>query len=80
MSGEEEAACIEAEEDLKQSPDFSIRRFLKHFLYKDEKILDVLREALRIAGLGRSAPLPFHCWWLWKMVVRLQSPLMWFIV
>ena len=51
MSGEEEAARIEAVEVLKQSSDFSIDRFLKHFPYKDKKILDDIREALRKAGL-----------------------------
>ena len=51
MSGDEEAACIEAAEVLKQSPDFSIARFLKHFPYKDQKNLDDLSESFRIAGL-----------------------------
>ena len=51
MSGEVEAAGIEAVEVLKQSSDFSIDRFLKHFPYKDKKILDGMREALRKAGL-----------------------------
>jgi tetratricopeptide (TPR) repeat protein len=51
MSGEVEAAGIEAVEVLKQSSDFSVNRFLKHFPYKDEKILDGMREALRKAGL-----------------------------
>jgi adenylate cyclase len=51
MSGDKEAACIEAAEVLKQSPDFSIARFLKHFPYKDQKILDALSESFRIAGL-----------------------------
>jgi len=51
MFGDKEAACIEAAEVLKQSPDFSIARFLKHFPYKDQKILDALSESFRIAGL-----------------------------
>jgi adenylate cyclase len=51
MSGDKEAACIEAAEVLKQSPDFSIARFLKHFPYKDQKIVDDLSESFRIAGL-----------------------------
>ena len=51
MSGEEEAARIEAVEVLKQSSDFSIDRFVKHFPYKDQTILDGLAEALRKAGL-----------------------------
>ena len=33
MSGKEEAARNEAVEVLKQSPDFSVERFLKHFPY-----------------------------------------------
>jgi len=51
MSGDEEAASIEAAEFLKQSPDFSIARFLKHFPYKDQKNLDDLSESFHIAGL-----------------------------
>ena len=51
MSGEEEAARIEVVEVLKQSPDFSIARFLKNFPYKDQKNLDDLSESFRIAGL-----------------------------
>jgi len=51
MSGEEEVARIEAAEVLKQSPNFSVARFLKHFPYKDQKTLDGLSEALRKAGL-----------------------------
>ena len=51
MSGEEEAARIEAVEVLKQSPDFSVARFLKHFPYKDQKILDGLKECWIKAGL-----------------------------
>jgi len=50
-SGEEEAARIEAVEVLKQSPDFSVARFLKHFPYKDQKTLDGLKECLIKAGL-----------------------------
>jgi adenylate cyclase len=51
MSGEEEAARKEAVEVLKQRPDFSIERFLKHFPYKDQKIIDGFRVYLRKAGL-----------------------------
>lgn len=51
MSGEEEAARNEVVEVLKQSPDFSIERFLKHFPYKDQKILDGLSDSLSRAGL-----------------------------
>ena len=51
MSGEEEAARKEAVEVIKLSPDFSIIRFLKHFPYKDQKILDGMDKALRKAGL-----------------------------
>ena len=51
MAGEDEAARNEAIEVLKQSPDFSVERFLKHFPYKDQKILDGLRENLIKAGL-----------------------------
>jgi adenylate cyclase len=51
MSGEEEAARIEAVEVLKQSPDFSVARFLKQFPYKDQKILDDLKECWIKAGL-----------------------------
>jgi len=51
MSGKEEAASAEAVEVLRQSPDFSVERFLKDFPYKDQKILDGLKECLRKAGL-----------------------------
>jgi adenylate cyclase len=51
MSGEEEAAREEAVEVLKQRPDFSIERFLKHFPYKDQKIIDGFRVDLSKAGL-----------------------------
>jgi len=51
MSGKEEAARKEAVEILKQRPDFSIERFLKHFPYKDQKIIDGFRVDLRKAGL-----------------------------
>jgi adenylate cyclase len=51
MSGEEEAARKEAVEVLKQRPDFSVERFLKHFPYKDQKIIDGFRVDLRKAGL-----------------------------
>jgi adenylate cyclase len=51
MAGKEEAARNEAVEVLKQSPDFSVERFLKHFPYKDQKILDDIKECLIKAGL-----------------------------
>ena len=51
MSGKEEAAHAEAMEVLRQSPDFSVERFLKNFPYKDQKILDGLKECLLKAGL-----------------------------
>jgi adenylate cyclase len=51
MSGEKKAARKEAVEVLKQRPDFSIERFLKHFPYKDQKIIDGFRVDLRKAGL-----------------------------
>jgi adenylate cyclase len=51
MSGNEEAARAEAEEVLRQSPDFSVARFLMNFPYKDQKILDGLKECLLKAGL-----------------------------
>ena len=51
MSGKEEAASAEAVEVLRQSPDFSVERFLKNFPYKDQKILDGLKECLIKAGL-----------------------------
>jgi tetratricopeptide (TPR) repeat protein len=51
MSGKEEAAHAEAVEVLRQSPDFSVERFLKDFPYKDQKILDGLKEGLLKAGL-----------------------------
>jgi len=51
MSGKEEAAHAEAVEVLRQSPDFSVERFLKDFPYKDRKIIDGLRECLLKAGL-----------------------------
>ena len=51
MSGREEAAHKEAVEVIKLSPDFSTIRFLKHFPYKDQKILDGMGNALRKAGL-----------------------------
>lgn len=51
MSGKKEAARKEAVEILKQRPDFSIERFLKHFPYKDQKIIDGFRVDLRKAGL-----------------------------
>ena len=50
-SGKEEAARAEAVEVLRQSPDFSVERFLKDFPYKDQKILDGLKECLLKAGL-----------------------------
>jgi adenylate cyclase len=51
MSGQEEAARAEAVEVLRQSPDFSVDRFLKDFPYKDQKIIDGLKECLLKAGL-----------------------------
>jgi len=51
MSGEEEAARNEVVEVLKQSPDFSIERFLKHFPYKDQELLDGLSDSFSRAGL-----------------------------
>jgi adenylate cyclase len=51
MSGKEEAARAEAEEVLRHSPDFSVDRFLKDFPYKDQKIIDGLKECLLKAGL-----------------------------
>jgi tetratricopeptide (TPR) repeat protein len=51
MAGKEEAARAEAEEVLRQKPDFSVERFLKDFPYKDHKILDDLKEGLLKAGL-----------------------------
>ena len=51
MSGKEEAARAEAVEVLRQSPDFSVERFLKDFPYKNQKILDGLKECLLKAGL-----------------------------
>jgi adenylate cyclase len=51
MYGKEEAARAEAVEVLRQSPDFSVERFLKDFPYKDQKILAGLKECLLKAGL-----------------------------
>ena len=51
MSGKEDAARKEAVEVMKQSPDFSVERFLKYFPYKDQKILDGLRDCWIKAGL-----------------------------
>jgi adenylate cyclase len=51
MSGKEEAARAEAEGVLRQSPDFSVARFLMNFPYKDQKILDGLKECFLKAGL-----------------------------
>ena len=51
MSGKEEAARIEAVELLKQRPDFSVPGILKHFPYKDQKILHGLEECWIKAGL-----------------------------
>jgi adenylate cyclase len=51
MSGKDEAARAEAVEVLSQSPDFSVERFLMNFPYKDQKILDGLKECLLKAGL-----------------------------
>jgi hypothetical protein len=51
MSGREEAARTETVEVLKQIPTFSVDRYLNDFPYKDQKILDGLRESWRKAGL-----------------------------
>ena len=51
MSGKEEAARAEASQVLRQSPDFSVERFLRDFPYKDHKVIDGLRECLLKAGL-----------------------------
>jgi adenylate cyclase len=51
MSGKEEAAATEAVEVLRQSPDFSVERFLMNFPYKDQKILDDLKKCFLKAGL-----------------------------
>ena len=51
ISAREEAARAEAVEVLRQSPDFSVERFLKDFPYKDQNIIDGLRECLLEAGL-----------------------------
>ena len=51
MSGKEEAARAEAVEVLRRSPDFSVGRFLRDFPYKDQKIIDGLKECLLKAGL-----------------------------
>jgi adenylate cyclase len=51
MSGIEEAARAEAVEVLRQIPKFSVERILKDFPYKDQKILDGLKECWLKAGL-----------------------------
>jgi adenylate cyclase len=51
MAGKEDAARAEAEEVLRQKPDFSVERFLRDFPYKEQKILDGLKECLLKAGL-----------------------------
>jgi adenylate cyclase len=51
MSGKEEAARAEGVEVLRRSPDFSVERFLRNFPYKDQKIIDGLKEYLLKAGL-----------------------------
>jgi len=51
MSGKEEAARAEAVEVLRRSPDFSVERFLRDFPYKDQKIIDGLKECFLKAGL-----------------------------
>ena len=50
-SGREEDARAEAAEVLRQTPNFSIERFLNDFPYKDQRILDGLKECWRKAGL-----------------------------
>jgi tetratricopeptide (TPR) repeat protein len=51
MSGREEDARAEATEVLRQIPNFSIERFLNDFPYKDQRILDGLKECWLKAGL-----------------------------
>jgi adenylate cyclase len=51
MSGEEETAHAEAMQVLEQCPDFSVERLLMDFPYKDQKIIDSLRECWLKAGL-----------------------------
>jgi adenylate cyclase len=51
MSGREKAARTETVEVLKQIPTFSVDRYLNDFPYKDQKILDGLKESWRKAGL-----------------------------
>jgi adenylate cyclase len=51
MSGKEEAARAEAVKVLSQNPDFSVERILKDFPYRDQKILDGLKECWHKAGL-----------------------------
>ncbi|MCG2778218.1 MAG: adenylate/guanylate cyclase domain-containing protein [Desulfobacterales bacterium] len=51
MSGEEETAHTEAMQVLEQCPDFSVERLLRDFPYKDQKIIDSLRECWLKAGL-----------------------------
>ena len=51
VSEKEEAARAEATEVLRQSPDFSVEQFLKDVPYKDQWILDGLKECLTRAGL-----------------------------
>jgi adenylate cyclase len=51
MSGKVEAARTEAVEVLKQIPNFAVDRYLNDFPYKDQKILDGLKESWSKAGL-----------------------------
>jgi adenylate cyclase len=51
MLGEEKMAHVEAKRVLKQSPDFSVERFLMNFPYKNPEIIDSLRECWLKAGL-----------------------------
>lgn len=51
MSGKVKAARTEAMEVLKQIPNFSMDRYLNDFPYKDQKILDGLKECWFKAGL-----------------------------
>ena len=51
MSGKEEAARAEAGKVLSQNPDFSVERMLKEFPYRDQRILDDLKECWIKAGL-----------------------------
>jgi adenylate cyclase len=51
MAGNQREAHAEAMEVLEQWPDFSVERLLKNFPYKDQKILEGLKESWLEAGL-----------------------------